>query len=197
MPLALVLAVSYLLGSIPFSYLVARRWGVEDVRKVGSGNVGATNVMRAAGTLPGLVAFGLDFLKGTAASLLAVRVAPEGPLPALAAAAAVVGHMGSVWIGFKGGKGVATGAGAFLPLAPAATGIALAVFGVALAVTRYVSVGSIVGTLSLSLAALLRGAPASVVVSAAAVGLAIVWKHRGNIARIRHGTENRLGRRRP
>ncbi len=191
----LVLVASYLLGSIPFSYLVARKWGVEDVRRVGSGNVGATNVMRSAGKLPGLVAFGLDFAKGTAASLVALRVASsEGSLPALAAATAVIGHMHSVWIGLKGGKGVATGAGAFLPLVPAATAIALGVFAMTLAVTRYVSLGSVLGTLSLALAAFLLGAPLGVVLSATLVGVLIVWKHRGNLERIRSGAENRLGR---
>jgi glycerol-3-phosphate acyltransferase PlsY len=194
MAAALVLVASYLLGSIPCSYLVARKWGIADVRKVGSGNVGATNVMRSAGKLPGLVAFGLDFAKGTAASLLALRVASEGSLAALAAATAVIGHMHSVWIGLKGGKGVATGAGAFLPLAPAATAIALGVFAVTLAVTRYVSLGSVLGTLSLALAAFLLGTPPSVVLSAALVGMLIVWKHRGNLERIRGGAENRLGR---
>lgn len=190
---ALVLIVAYLLGSVPFSYLVAKRWGVEDVRKVGSGNVGATNVLRSAGRVAGSVAFGLDFLKGCGASLIGLRVAPAGPLPALAAAAAVLGHMYPVWLSFKGGKGVATGAGAFLPLAPLATGAALLTFAITLAATRYVSVGSIAGTTALAALAFLRGAPPGVAWAATGVGLLIVWKHRGNIGRLMKGTEGRVG----
>jgi hypothetical protein len=126
MTFALVLAASYLLGSIPFSYLVARLRGV-DVRTVGSGNVGATNVMRNVGKTAGLAAFALDAAKGAAAAVIAQRVGLGVGLAALAAVAAIFGHMYPVWLGFRGGKGVATGAGAFLPLAPLATADALRV----------------------------------------------------------------------
>jgi glycerol-3-phosphate acyltransferase PlsY len=187
-----VLALAYLLGSIPFSYLVARRRGV-DVRRVGSGNVGATNVMRSAGTAAGLIAFALDFLKGVAASLLALRVAPEEPLPAMAAVAAMLGHMYPVWLRFKGGKGVATGAGAFLPLAPLATAAGLAVFAAVLAVTRYASIASIGGTATLAVLAFVLGYPASVARAAAAAGLLVIWKHRANLRRVVEGTESRVG----
>jgi glycerol-3-phosphate acyltransferase PlsY len=186
---------AYLLGSIPFSYLVARRHGV-DVRAVGSGNVGATNVMRSVGRGAGLIAFALDFLKGSAASMIGLLVEPHGPLPSLCAALAVVGHMYPVWLRFRGGKGVATGGGAFLPLAPVATASALVAFAVVLAVTRYVSLASIAGTLVLAVAAFLLGAPGPVVRAAAGMAVLIVWKHRGNIERLSHGTENRLGGRR-
>lgn len=189
----LVLAGAYLLGSIPFSYLVARRWGVEDVRKVGSGNVGATNVMRSAGKAAGLLAFGLDFAKGSAASLLGRYVEPAGALPALAAATAMVGHMFPVWLRFKGGKGVATGGGAFLPLAPAATAAALVVFALTLGLTRYVSLASIAGTVALAALAFIVGGPGPVASAAAAAAVLIVWKHRGNLERIAKGTESRLG----
>ena len=127
MTVALVLLASYLLGSIPFSYLVARTRGV-DVRTVGSGNVGATNVMRSAGKAAGIAAFVLDAAKGALAALLARKVAPGLAVPPLAAVAAIVGHMYPVWLGFRGGKGVATGAGAFLPLAPLATVAGLVAF---------------------------------------------------------------------
>lgn len=190
----LALFASYLIGSIPFSYLVARRAGV-DVRKVGSGNVGATNVMRSAGRTAGIVAFLLDASKGAVAALLAQRLAPGGALPPLAAAAAVLGHMYPVWLGFTGGKGVATGAGAFLPLAPLATGIALLAFAAALATLRYVSLASLVGATSLAAAAFLLGAPRPVAWTAAALAGLIVWRHRRNLQRIRTGTENRLGAR--
>src|SRR6185503_10261527 len=142
---AVALAIAYLIGSIPFSYLVARRKGV-DVRTVGSGNVGATNVMRSAGRAAGILAFVLDFAKGAAATALALRVVGGASLPSVAAVLAVLGHMYPPWLGFRGGKGVATGAGAFLPIAPAATVAALVVFAVTLALSRFVSVGSLVGT---------------------------------------------------
>jgi glycerol-3-phosphate acyltransferase PlsY len=187
-----ILPVSYLLGSIPFSYLVARRQGV-DVRRVGSGNVGATNVMRTAGKAAGLAAFALDFLKGMAASLLALRLAPDGPLPAVAAVTAVLGHMYPVWLRFKGGKGVATGAGAFLPLAAVPTAAGLLAFGVVLAVTRYASIASITGTIALAALAFLLGYPESVARAAAASGLLILWKHRANLRRVAEGTERRIG----
>ena len=187
-----ILCLSYLLGSIPFSYLVARRRGV-DVRRVGSGNVGATNVMRSAGTGAGLAAFALDFLKGTAASALALRLAPEGPLPAVAAVTSVLGHMYPVWLRFRGGKGVATGAGAFLPLAAVPTAAGLAAFALVLALTRYASIASISGTIVLAALAFLLGYPESVARAAAALGLLIIWKHRANLKRVAEGTESRVG----
>ncbi|HEV8254186.1 MAG TPA: glycerol-3-phosphate 1-O-acyltransferase PlsY [Vicinamibacteria bacterium] len=189
-----VLIAAYLLGSIPFSYLVARRFGVADVRKVGSGNVGTANVMRSAGKAAGILAFVLDFAKGSAATLLAKAVAPEGPLPAAAAAAAVIGHMFPVWLSFRGGKGVATGAGAFLAVVPAATAIGLASFAVMLPVTRYFSVSSVTGTFALALACLVLGAPRSVSIAAVGVALLIGWRHRSNFERVARGTEPRLGR---
>ena len=187
-----ILSLSYLLGSIPFSYLVARRRGV-DVRRVGSGNVGATNVMRNVGTAAGLAAFALDFLKGMAASGLALRFSPQEPLPAMAAVAAVLGHMYPVWLRFRGGKGVATGAGAFLPLAAVPTAAGLLAFAVVLAATRYASIASISGTIALAALAFLLGYPESVAEAAAVSGLLIVWKHRANLKRVAEGTESRIG----
>jgi glycerol-3-phosphate acyltransferase PlsY len=188
-----VLLGAYLLGSVPFSYLVARQKGV-DVRRVGSGNVGATNVMRNVSIAAGLLAFLLDAAKGAVAVLLARLLEPTGPLPTLAGVLAVLGHMYPVWLRFRGGKGVATGAGAFLPLAPLATVCALGAFGLALAVTRYVSLSSIIGTATLALLAFLNGAPPVVSRAAAGMAVLITWKHRANLQRIAHGSENRLGR---
>jgi glycerol-3-phosphate acyltransferase PlsY len=190
-----VVTGSYLLGSIPFSFLVARLFGVADVRTVGSGNVGATNVMRSAGRTAGLAAFALDALKGALASGLVLRLFPHAVLlAALAAAAAVLGHMYPVWLGFRGGKGVATGAGAFVPLAtPAALG-GLAIFALTLAATRYVSVASVAGALGLAALAWISGAPRAVAATATALALLIAWKHRANLQRIASGTESRLGR---
>jgi glycerol-3-phosphate acyltransferase PlsY len=190
-----VLLGAYLLGSVPFSYLVARQKGV-DVRRVGSGNVGATNVMRSVSFAAGLLAFGLDAGKGTVAVLLARLLEPSGPLPTLAGVLAVLGHMYPVWLRFRGGKGVATGAGAFLPLAPLATVCALVAFGLSLAVTRYVSLSSIIGTATLAVLAFFSGAPPVVSRAAAGMAVLIAWKHRANLQRIALGTENRLGRKR-
>jgi glycerol-3-phosphate acyltransferase PlsY len=188
-----VLAAAYLLGSVPFSYLVARRKGV-DVRRVGSGNVGATNVMRNVSVAAGLIAFLLDAAKGAVAVVLARLLEPSGPLPVLAGVMAVLGHMYPVWLRFRGGKGVATGAGVFLPLAPMATVGALAAFAAGLAVTRYVSLSSIVGSTTLAVLTFLSGAPPVTARAAAGIALLITWKHRANLQRIAQGTESRLGR---
>jgi glycerol-3-phosphate acyltransferase PlsY len=187
-----VVLVAYLLGSIPFSYLVARRSGV-DVRRVGSGNVGATNVMRNVGRSAGLAAFALDFVKGMAASLVARHFVPEEPWPAVAAITAVLGHMYPVWLGFRGGKGVATGAGAFLPLAPTATTGALVAFVLVLGATKYASIASIMGTITLTALAFLLDDPVPVAWAAAAASLLILWKHRANLKRVARGTESRIG----
>lgn len=189
---AAVLAGAYLLGSIPFSYLVARYQGV-DVRAVGSGNVGATNVMRNVGRLAGLVAFVLDFAKGSAATWVARETVGGLLFPSVAAVVAVLGHMHPVWLRFRGGKGVATGAGAFLPIAPAATVGALTIFALVTAVTRYVSVGSIAGSVSLGLLALLFGVLPPVPQAALLVAALITWKHRENLRRLARGTERRMG----
>jgi glycerol-3-phosphate acyltransferase PlsY len=150
--------------------------------------------MRSAGRKAGIVAFVLDASKGALAAYLVSRLSPGAVLPPLAAASAVIGHMHPVWLGFRGGKGVATGAGAFLPLAPLATLSALVAFALTLLWVRYVSVASLVGAVALVLTAFWSGAPAPVAWTAAALTALIVWKHRGNLARIRAGTENRLGR---
>lgn len=190
---AMALVAAYLLGSIPFSYLVARSFGVPDVRTVGSGNVGATNVMRAAGKTAGLLAFALDALKGAIAAASVQRLVPGGALPAFAAVAAVLGHMYPIWLSFRGGKGVATGAGAFLPLCPVAAAGGLGAFAVVAALTRYVSLGSCAGALTLAALTFVLGAPRAVCWCATGTGLLIVWKHRANLARLWAGTERRLG----
>jgi glycerol-3-phosphate acyltransferase PlsY len=192
MLIAITLAAGYLLGSIPFSYLVARRWGIADVRQVGSGNVGATNVMRAAGKTAGFLALVLDALKGIAAALLGQRLAPGGALPALAALAAILGHMYPPWLRFRGGKGVATGAGAFLFLQPLATAGGLLAFALATGLTRYVSLGSCSGAVVLAALAFVLGGPTPVAWCAAGTAILVVWKHRANLERIAAGTESRL-----
>ncbi len=188
----LTLIAAYLLGSIPFSYLVARHFGVSDVRKVGSGNVGATNVMRVAGRTAGVLAFLLDASKGALVALVAQRLSEGETLPALAATVAVLGHMYPVWLGFRGGKGVATGCGAFLPLVPKASLTGLAVFALTAAVSRYVSLASVAGTIALAVAAFVYG-PRPVAWAATAIGTLVIVKHRSNLERLRRGTERRVG----
>jgi glycerol-3-phosphate acyltransferase PlsY len=194
----LILALAYLIGSIPFSYVVARWRGV-DVRRVGSGNVGATNVMRSAGLVAGLVAFALDAGKGAAAAVtvrvLAGAYAPDAVdvLPSMAAALAVLGHVFPIWLGFRGGKGVATGAGAFVPLAPLAAGLSVATFAVVAATTRYVSLASIVGATTLAALTFITQPNAAVSWAATFCAALIVIRHRENIDRLRRGQERRLG----
>jgi glycerol-3-phosphate acyltransferase PlsY len=190
-----VAALAYLLGSIPFSYVVARAFGVPDVREVGSGNVGASNVMRSAGLTAGVLAFGLDTLKGTAAVLIALRLDAGASLPPLAALAALLGHVYPVWLGFRGGKGVATGAGAFFPLAPLPTAVALGVFLMTVMASRYISLGSMAGVLALPIVTFALGGGAWLTAGTAAAALLIVLKHKDNIERLARGSERRLGSR--
>ena len=188
---------AYALGSIPFSYLVARRSGV-DVRTVGSGNVGATNVMRSVGRGAGLLAFALDFLKGLAASLLGRWIEPQSPLPALCAVMAVLGHMYPLWLRFRGGKGVATGAGVIAVLVPLVTVLVLAAWAVVLAATRFMSLASLTAAVLLFVLRLLLtddpwGREHLVITLFCAVGSALVIvRHQGNIRRLIAGTEHRL-----
>jgi glycerol-3-phosphate acyltransferase PlsY len=184
----------YLVGSIPFAYLLARRRGI-DLREVGSGNVGATNVLRTSGARQGVLAMLLDGAKGSAAVMIAGALA-TGPATAVAAGlASVIGHIYPVWLGFKGGKGVATATGVFAVLAPMALGIASVVFLFAVWATRYISVGSMAGAIALAASAAATEAPAAVAVGAATAALIIIHRHRGNLGRLMSGTERRVGQR--
>jgi glycerol-3-phosphate acyltransferase PlsY len=190
----LVVTLGYLAGSLPFAFLLARRRGV-DLRRVGSGNVGATNVLRTSGVPDAVVAMCLDAAKGALAVILAQRLASGSATPVAAGLAAVIGHIYPVWLGFRGGKGVATAAGVFAVLAPGALGIAGAVFVVAVWVTRYISVGSLAAAVALAVAAGAGDAPAAVAVGAAVSALIIVHRHRSNLGRLMAGTEQRVGQR--
>lgn len=187
-------ALGYLVGSVPFAFLLARRRGV-DLRHAGSGNVGAANVLRTRGVPAAVAAMCLDAMKGALAVLVAQRLTTGPATPTAAGLASIVGHIYPVWLGFRGGKGVATAAGVFGVLVPTALAIAGAVFVLAVSVTRYVSVGSIAGAITLAAAAAASGAPAAVVVGAAASALIIVHRHRANLARLIAGTERRVGER--
>lgn len=193
-PVAAVL-IGYAIGSVPFSFLVARAFGVDDVRKEGSGNVGATNVMRTAGRLPGLLALILDGAKGAAVVWLTERAGQGIEFACWAGFAAVVGHLFPVWLGFRGGKGVATGAGLFVPLAPNALLVGIAVFIATLALSRFVSLGSILASLSLALSVWTLGEPRPVVILAWLSAALVILKHHGNVERLMKGEEPRLGKR--
>jgi glycerol-3-phosphate acyltransferase PlsY len=182
----------YVAGSVPFAFLLARRAGV-DVRVAGSGNVGATNVLRTTGAWRGVAVMSLDVAKGAVTVILVNLAAGGVGIAALAGAAAIVGHMYPVWLRFHGGKGVAVAAGVFSVLAPIATAVAAGLFLIVVSLTRYVSLGSIAATLALPAMAWWSGAPRAVVFAAAASGALIVFRHRANLQRLRLGTERRMG----
>lgn len=186
--------LGYLTGSVPFAFLLARRAGI-DVRFVGSGNVGAANVLRTAGAWRGVVVMALDVAKGVAAVAIAYVMSGSAALAAVTGAAAVVGHIYPVWLRFHGGKGVAVAAGVFTMLSPVATGIAAALFLITVLLTRYVSLGSIAASLALPPAAWLTGEPRAVVLAAAGSAALILFRHRSNWRRLRTGTERRVGAR--
>jgi len=186
---------AFLLGGIPFSHLIARGRGV-DLRTVGSGNVGATNLARALGYSLGAAGLLLDAAKGAAAVLIQrVLLGPQATplIQGLAAALAVLGHSFSPFLRFKGGKGVATGAGAFGVLAPQATLAAVGVFGVVVAFTRIVGLGSVLAALALPVAAFLFGTDRAITAAASVVGVLVIVRHRANLARLMRGTEHRMG----
>lgn len=198
------LVVSYLIGAIPFGYLVAKANGT-DIRRVGSGNIGATNVFRCVGKGWGLLTFMCDFLKGLLPTLLLpaalVRLAPETDrevLSLLCACSAVVGHNYPVFLRFKGGKGVATSAGAVLGVAWYAVLAGAVAWSVALILTRYVSLASILAAVVLVCAAWFFRDPGSTLVPAALtiLGVLAVYRHKANIKRLMAGTENRVNLRR-
>ena len=190
----LSIVLGYLVGSIPFALVMARRWGTGDLRLVGSGNVGAANVARASGIKPGLLVGILDMSKGMAAVLLMQRVFGDVDAAAWAGLAAVVGHVYPVWIGFRGGKGVATACGVFVILAPIAATAALVSFVLCVWKTRYVSLGSVTASAIVPTLAWLTREPAAVVGAGAAAAVLIVFRHRSNLRRLFAGTERRFGR---
>jgi glycerol-3-phosphate acyltransferase PlsY len=193
-PALAVFALAYALGSVPISFMVARAFGVSDVRRVGSGNVGATNVLRSAGRTAGLIALVGDAAKGAAAVGLAAVLYPGRPsLTALAALASVVGHMYPLWLRFEGGKGVATGLGAFAPLVPRAVLAAIVVFLAVAALTRYVSIGSMAGALTLAVGAYLLHGASALAAAAAVTAALVLFRHRSNLRRIRNDLPRRGG----
>jgi glycerol-3-phosphate acyltransferase PlsY len=192
--MAVVVLAAYLIGSIPFALILARRWGA-DLRQVGSGNLGAANVMRASGVAAGVLVAALDIAKGAASVWLAERVGGDAALPAAAGLAAIVGHIYPVWLRFRGGKGVATACGVFSMLTPLAVPPALAIFAAVVWFTQYVSLGSVLASIAVPPIAYALGSPAPGVMAAAAASALIVFRHRSNVSRMWMGTERRVGAR--
>ena len=203
---AVLVIGSYLLGSIPFGYLAGRIAGI-DIRNCGSGNVGATNVIRTLGKSYGYPVFALDFLKGFGAVkmsiLIATRVQSEWNSPEMfgivAAISSVLGHSFPVWLRFKGGKGVATSAGALLALAPVAALIGVAIWILTFWLTRYVSVASIAAAAALPLIILIatrlsRTTGKLLFYSSVCLAAVVIWRHRSNLSRLMRGTEPRFNR---
>jgi glycerol-3-phosphate acyltransferase PlsY len=194
-PPAVLVIVAYLLGSISFAVLLVRATTGRDIRAEGSGNAGATNVLRAHGKKLALLVAVLDVAKGAAAVYLMRLVTSDPRWAAAAGFAAILGHVFPVFYGFRGGKGVATAVGAFLALSPLALLVCLGVFVAIVAATRYVSLGSVVALALLPpVAGLLFHAPRAVVTAAGLTALLIVLKHLPNLKRLARGEERKLGR---
>ena len=196
----LVLAASYLLGSLPFGYLLVRIFRKQDIRATGSGNIGATNVARSGARGLGVLTLVLDLAKGYLAVLLARHVRPGLPgvpsdLAVGAAIAAVVGHVYPVWLRFRGGKGVATALGVFLALVPAVVLPAVGVFALAVLLTRFVSLASILAAATLPFFGVLLSPDRSPLYLGGLcfIALLVILKHHANIARLLAGSESRFG----
>jgi acyl phosphate:glycerol-3-phosphate acyltransferase len=197
-----IAGVAYLLGSIPFGVLIVKMRGAPDIRRSGSGNTGAANVMRNAGAVAGVLTLVLDAGKGYLAVWIAER-ATHGAIRwmVIAAAAAVIGHIFPVWLLFRGGKGVATGLGAFLPICREAVLLAVVLWVIVVGFWRYSSLGSIVAMAALPVFVYFLYAPGhappmDVSICTLAISLLVLWKHRANIQRLIAGTENHLTSRR-
>ena len=210
----IVAAEAYLLGSIPFGYLLVRIFRGEDIRQTGSGNIGATNVARSGAKGLGIATLVLDAIKGATCRVawllsllgqntISAAISPHPCAPALrlmssAALCAVLGHVFPVWLRFKGGKGVATALGVFCVLFPKAILVALAIFILVVVITRYVSLGSILGAIAFPVAAYFMQNPDWLsLLLASGVSLIIILKHHQNISRLLAGTENRFGGNKP
>jgi acyl phosphate:glycerol-3-phosphate acyltransferase len=209
-----ILSVAYLVGSIPTSIIAGKLLRGIDIREHGSGNAGATNSFRVLGTPVGIVVSLIDLSKGLFATLVVSQIRVDA-LPAFflengdiwmmlfAGLAAVIGHVFTLFAGFRGGKGVATGAGMLVGLAPVAIAIAAALFAIIVLATRYVSLGSILATISVPVTVLLQrfafnvDVPAPVIWICAFVPILIVYTHRANVQRLMHGTESRVGKKPP
>lgn len=204
--LAVVVVLGYLLGSIPAGYFAGRRAGV-DIRNTGSGNIGATNVTRVLGKRYGYLVFAVDFLKGLAAVRLSIFMARQTHfhltslelVGIVAAVACIVGHAFPVWLRFRGGKGVATSAGALFGLMPFAAVVGAIIWIIVFVVTRYVSVASVAAAIALPLVifimiSLSQGHTGALFYFSVCIAAVVVWRHRSNLSRLARGTEPRFER---
>ena len=189
----LLLAIGYLLGAIPSGYLSGRWFKGIDLRDCGSGSTGATNVLRNVGKGPALVVFLFDVGKGALAVLLAKSVGLNDWLQVLTGLAALAGHIWPVWLGWKGGKAVATGLGIFLGLAWPVGLACLGLFMAVISIFRIVSLSSVVAAIGLPLLMLLSGGSSAYVVVSLVASLMVLWRHRSNIERLLAGTEPKIG----
>lgn len=189
----LLIALGYLAGSVPFGVVLTRVFTHKDVRASGSGNIGATNVARVAGRGWGALVLVLDALKGALPVLAALRWEPSAPwLHAVVGLAAFLGHVFPPWLGFKGGKGVATALGVLVVLLPVSAAVGFVVWALVVAVTRVSSVGSLLGATLAVVSGFFQGRPVEYPIIGAVLLGAMVWTHRANIRRVLDRTENRL-----
>lgn len=188
-----VLTVIYLIAAIPTGIVLARVMGYEDVRDKGSGNIGATNVYRVAGKLPGVLTLIGDILKGFL-PLLACKswLVPTPTQLGIACAMAIVGHCYPIYLKFRGGKGIATALGIFLVISPLAVLGAAIVFGITVAISRFISLGSVLAAMSAPLLVLMLNEPQPIFLATLVIAALIVWRHRSNIKRLLDGSENRF-----
>jgi len=188
-----VLIIIYLIAAIPTGVILSRLMGSEDVRLKGSGNIGATNVYRVAGKLAGILTLAGDIMKGFL-PLLAYKtwLAPTPTQLGVASAIAIIGHCYPVYLKFRGGKGVATAVGIFLVLSPQAVLMVLAVFVLTVVTTRYISLGSVLAAMSAPLLILMLNHPQPIFLATLFIAMLVVWRHRTNIHRLMHGSEDRF-----
>jgi len=190
----LTVLLAYLLGSVSFGYLVGRRIRGVDIRQYGSGSSGTTNILRTLGTGPAVVVLLLDAGKGIGAVYLADLLTGNPNVVMLAGVAVVAGHNWPVFFGFRGGRGIATSMGVLLGIAPSVILIAVLVGLLVMALTRYVSLGSLVGSVLIPFLMLLFRLPPAHILFGTALCLLAVWRHRANIRRLLAGTESKLGK---
>jgi len=188
-----ILIIIYLIAAIPTGVVLSRLMGSEDVREKGSGNIGATNVYRVAGKLAGVLTLVGDTLKGFL-PLLALKtwMSPSPEQLGVASAVAILGHCYPVYLKFKGGKGIATALGIFLVLSPQTVLGALVVFVLTVAISRFISLGSVLAAMSAPLFILMLNHPAPIFLATLFIALLVVWRHRSNIRRLLDGTETRF-----
>lgn len=190
--LIFVSVLAYLIGGLPFGYWFVRLSAGKDIRTMGSGNIGATNVHRSVGRKAGLIVLLLDILKGFAAVFLAAKLSGSDPLAlALAALAVMLGHCYPIYLRFKGGKAVACFVGAFLYIAPVALAITAVIFIATVAFSKYISLGSIIGAISFPFVVWVSSPqPQPIIIASVCAAVLIIYRHKANISRIRSGSEH-------